>query len=66
MVPKFDIVGTQELSSADMQRIVGGDGWLQSIANSWLTGVNAIGSAITGLFASNATVDPSQLTGQYA
>jgi pyruvate/2-oxoacid:ferredoxin oxidoreductase beta subunit len=36
-----------------MQHIVGGDGWLQAIGAAWSTGVNAIGSAITGLFTSS-------------
>ena len=53
MIPKSDVDGTQELSPAEMQHIVGGDGWLQAIGAAWSTGVNAIGSAITGLFTSS-------------
>lgn len=50
MVPKSEVDGTQELSPAEMQRIVGGDGWLQALGAAWSTGVGAIGSAIRRLF----------------
>jgi hypothetical protein len=53
MIPKSEIDGTQDLSLAEMQRIVGGDGWLQAIGAAWSTGVGAIGGAIKGLFASS-------------
>jgi hypothetical protein len=50
MVPTFEIAGTEELSSSEMQAIVGGDGWLQAIGAAWSAGVDAI----TGLFSSTA------------
>lgn len=49
MIPKSEVDGTEELSLAEMERIVGGDGWLQAIGAAWSTGVNAI----TGLFTSS-------------
>lgn len=55
MIPKSEVDGTQELSQAEMQRIVGGDGWLQAIGAAWSTGAGAIGSAIKGLFTSSST-----------
>jgi hypothetical protein len=51
MIPKSEVDGTQELSPAEMQCIVGGDGWLQAIGAAWSTGVGAI----KGLFASSSS-----------
>ena len=59
MVPTFDIAGTHELSSAEMQCIVGGDGWLQTIASAWSTGIGAIGSALTSVFSSSGSMTNS-------
>jgi hypothetical protein len=55
MIPKSEVDGTEELSLAEMERIVGGDGWLQAIGAAWSTGVDAIGNAVKGLFSSSPT-----------
>lgn len=53
MVPTFDIAGTHELSPAEMQSIVGGDGLLQLIGSAWSSGLTSICSAITGAFSTS-------------
>lgn len=55
MVPTFDIAGTHELSPAEMQSIVGGDGWMQAIGSAWSTGVTFVCGAITGAFSSSGS-----------